>query len=227
MKREELVKNAKAAHEKSKVEYQALTEKIKSVLDGVIQTTGLDGIAKVRRVTDSCAEIEVERPGKSWGHDFNIYFHDRYDGTNYRKVEMNVGTFGSFSASDKPEVNFYVAAGKFAFWLDEIQHRIDSIDFKPYVDACHASYNAADALRRFDNEAKKLEDMKRQSEIEMKLIPGAKIKIGIDWCGKDKIDEIVKVTPKRVYFSNYVNCLSKGEVIRNFMRSSKAWTFAA
>ena len=82
-------------------------------------------------------------------------------------------------------------------------------------------------MKRFDDEAEKLEDMKRQSEIEMKLIPGAKIKIGVDWYGKDKIDEIVKVTPKRVYFSHYANCLNKDEVIRNFMRSSKAWTFAA
>lgn len=226
MEREELVKNVEVAHEKSKIEYQALTEKIKSVLDGVIQTTGLDDIAKVRRVTDSCAEIEVERPGKSYGHDFSIYFHDPYDGTS-RKVEMNVGTFGSFSANDKPEVNFYIVAGKFAFWLDEIQSRIDSIDFKPYADAWHASYEADRELREFDNGIAKAEEDKHKKDIELKLIPGAKIKIGVDWYGKDKIDEIVKVTPKRVYFRHYANCLNKDEVIRNFMRGSKAWTFAA
>ena len=103
----------------------------------------------------------------------------------------------------------------------------EDIDFETYYDARNASYRADDELRAFDNEAKKLEDTKRQVEIELKLIPGAKIKIGVDWYGKDKIDEIVKITPKRVYFRHYANCLSKDEVIYNFMHSSKAWTFAA
>ena len=226
MEREELVKNVEAAREKSKAEYQALTEKIKSVLDGVIQTAGLDNIAKVRRVTDSCAEIEVERPGKSYGHDFDIYFHDRYDDSN-RKVEMNVGTFGSFSASDKPEVDFYIVAGKFASCLEEIQSCIDNIDFKPYGDAWRASYEADRELREFDYGIKKVEEDKRKKDIELKLIPGAKIKIGTDFYGKDKIDEILKVTPKRVYFCHYANCLNKDEVIGNFIRERKPWTFAA
>lgn len=225
MEREELVKNVEAAREKSKVEYLALTEKIKSVLDGVVQTAGLDGLAKVRRVTDSCAEIEVERPGKSWGHDFDIYFHDHHDGTS-RKVEMNVGTFGSFSASDKPEVNFYIVAGKFAFWLDEIQSRIDTIDFKSYDDAWRASCEADRELREFDNDFKKAEEDKRKREIEMKLVPGAKIKVGTGFYG-DKIDEISKVTSKRIYFCHYANFISKDEVIGNFIRERKPWTFAA
>lgn len=225
--RKELVEANNATSQKAAAEYKNLTEKIKSMLEIVVHSAGLDGIAKVRRVTDSCAEIEVDRPGKSWGHDFSIYFHDRYDGTGYRKVEMNVGTFGSFSANDKPEVNFYIAAGKFASCLEEIQHCIDDIDFKTYEDARRASHEANRELHEFDNGIARAEEEQRKKEIEAKLIPGAKIKIGVDWYGKDKIDEILKVTPKRIYFCHYANCINKDEVINNFIRECKSWSFVA
>ena len=226
MTREELAKNAEAAKQKCAAECQALTQKIKDVLSLFIKNAGLSAFTKVRHVSDSCMEIETERPGKDWGHTFSLFYHTPWSNEK-RKLELNVGTFGSFSSEDTPEINFYVAAGKFASCLGEIQSCFENIDFKKYNAARDASYRAGDELRRFDDEAKKLEDMKRQAEIALKLVPGAKIKIGVDWYGKDKIDEIVKVTPKRVYFSHYVNCLSKDEVIYNFMRSSKAWTFAA
>lgn len=226
MTREELAKNAEAAKQKCTAEYKALAEKIKDVLGLFIKNAGLSAFTKVRHVSDSCMEIETERPGKDWGHTFSLYYHPTW-GNEKRKLELNVGTFGSFSSADKPEINYYIAAGKFASCLEEIQSCFENIDFEKYYAARDASYRANDELRRFDDEAKKLEDTKRQAEIELKLVPGAKIKIGVDWYGKDKIDEIVKVTPKRVYFSHYANCLSKDEVIYNFMRSSKAWTFAA
>ena len=226
MTHEELVKSAEAAKQKCSTEYQALTQKIKDVLGLFIKNAGLSAFTKVRHVNDSCMEIEIERPGKDWGHTFSLYYHTTW-GNEKRKLELNVGTFGSFSSEDTPEINFYIAAGKFASCLGEIQSCFENIDFEKYYAARDASYRAGDELRRFDDEAKKLEDTKRQAEIELKLVPGAKIKIGVDWYGKDKIDEIVKVTPKRVYFSHYAKCLSKDEVIRNFMRSSKAWIFTA
>lgn len=226
MNREELVKNAEAAKQKCATEYKALTEKIKDVLSLFIKNVGLSAFTKVRHVSDECMEIEIERPGKDWGHTFSLYYHKPWSNEK-RKLELNVGTFGSFSSEDKPEINYYVAAGKFASCLGEIQSCFENIDFEKYHEAWSASYKANDALRSFDYEAKKLEDTKRQDEIALKLVPGAKIKIGVDWYGKDKIDEIVKVTPKRVYFSHYANCIDKDKVISNFMRSSKAWTFAA
>ena len=226
MNREELAKNVEAAKQKCAAEYQVLTEKIKDVLGLFIKNAGLSVFTKVRHVSDSCMEIEIERPEKDWGHTFSLYYHKPWSNEK-RKLELNVGTFGSFSSEDKPEINFYIAAGKFASCLGEIQSCFENIDFEKYYAARDASYKADDELRRFDDEAEKFEDMKHRAEIELKLVPGAKIKIGVDWHGKDKIDEIVKVTPKRVYFSHYANCLSKDEVISNFMRSSKAWTFAA
>ena len=226
MDREELAKNAKDAKQKCAAEYQALTKKIKDVLDFFIKNAGLSAFTKVRHVSDECMEIETERPGKDWGHTFSLYYHKPWSNEK-RKLELNVGTFGSFSSEDKPEINYYIAAGKFASCLEEIQSCFENIDFDKYHEVWSASYKAGEALRSFDYEAKKLEDMKCRSEIALKLVPGAKIKIGLDWCGKDKIDEIVKVTPKRVYFSHYIGCRSKDEVISNFMRSSKPWTFAA
>ena len=226
MNREELAEAAKDAKQKCAAEYQALTEKIKDVLDLFIKNAGLSAFTKVRHVNDESIQIEIERPGKDWGHEFSLYYNMPW-GNEKRKLELNVGTFGSFSSADKPEINYYIAAGKFASCLGEIQSCFENIDFEKYYAAHNASYRANDKLRRFDDEAKKLEDMKRQAEIAQKLVPGAKIKIGADWYGKDKIDEIVKVTPKRIYFKHYANCFSKDEVISNFMRSSKAWTFAA
>ena len=226
MNREKLVENTEAAKQKCVTEYKALTQKIKDVLDLFIKNAGLSAFTKVRHVSDECMEIEIERSGRDWGHTFSLYYHKPWSNEK-RKLELNVGTFGSFSSEDTSEINFYIAAGKFASCLGEIQSCFEDIDFETYYDARNASYRADDELRAFDNEVKKLEDTKRQAEIELKLIPGAKIKIGVDWCGKDKIDEIVKVTPKRVYFRHYANCLGKDEVIYNFMHSSKAWTFAA
>ena len=226
MNREELAKNAESAKQKCDTEYQVLTQKIKDVIGLFIENAGLSTFTKVKHVSDECMEIEIERPGRDWGHTFSLYYHQPW-GNEKRKLELNVGTFGSFSSEDTPEINYYVAAGKFASCLEEIQSCLEDIDFEKYYAARNASYRAGDELRRFDDEAKQLEDTKRQAEIELKLIPGAKIKVGLDWYGKDKIDEIVKVTPKRIYFKHYAGCRSKDEVISNFMRRSNAWTFAA
>ena len=225
MDREELAKNAEAAKQKCATEYQALTEKIKDVLSLFIKNAGLSAFTKARRVDDSCMEIEIERPGKDWGHTFSLYYHKPWSNEK-RKLELNVGTFGSFSSEDTPEINFYIAAGKFASCLEEIQSCFENIDFEKYYAACDASYQADNELRKFDDEVKQTADEKLKIEIATKLVPGAKIKIGVDWHGKDKIDEIVKVTPKRIYFKHYANCIGKDEVISNFMRSSKAWAFA-
>lgn len=226
MNREELVKAAEDAKQKCAAEYQILTKKIKDVLDLFIKNAGLSAFTKVRRIDDSCMEIEIERPEKDWGHTFSLYYHKPWR-SEKRKLELNVGTFGSFSSEDTPEINFYIAAGKFASCLGEIQSCFENIDFEKYYAACDASYKADDELRRFDDEVEKLEDMKRRAEIELKLVPGAKIKIGTSYYSEDRIDEIMKVTSKRIYFKHYANCISKDEVINNFMKKSNPWTFAA
>lgn len=226
MDRKMLEENVAKARDGHHAAYAALTSKIKDVLENVLHSAKLDSIAKVRRVTDACAEIEVECPGHQWGHDFTLYFHDRYDGAP-RKVEMNVGTFGSFSASDRPEVNFYVVAGKFASCLEEIQDCFNNIDFKEYHDAWHASYDADNALRKFDADAKKAEDDKRKAEIESKLIEGAKIKVGFDcWNNTDIVDTIINVARKNIYFRK-AKPMSKEDVIRNFFKVNSPWVFIA
>ena len=226
MEREELVKAAEVAKQKCAAEYKILAQKIKDVLDTMIKSAGLDTFAHVRCANDECMEIEIDRPGKDWGHTFTLYYHQPW-GDEKRKLELNVGTFGSFSADDQPEINFYVAAGTFASALKEIQDCFEDIDFKTYYDARKASYKADDELRKFDAEIKRLEDENRKRIVELGLVAGAKIKIGVDWHGKDKIDEVVKVTPKRVYFKHYANCINRDEVISNFMKLRDPWVFAA
>ena len=223
---EELVCNAEFTKQKCADEYKALTEKIKNVLSLFLKEAEIDSFTKVSCVSDACAEIEIARPGKTWGHTFSLYYHRPWE-KEKRVVELNVGTFGSFSSADKPEVNFYIAAGKFASCLDEIQSCFDNIDFDKYYAARDASFNANETLRSFKAEAKLLEDKKRQASIELKLVPGAKIKTGVDWYGKDKIDEISKVTPKRIYFSCSMKCISKDEAISNFMKAHNPWVFTA
>ena len=226
MNREELVKAAEAAQKKCTAEYEVLTKKMKDVLDTMIKSAGLDTFTKVRHISDSCAEIEIDRPGKDWGRTFSLYY-SRPWGDEKRKVELNVGTFGSFSADDQPEVNFYIAAGKFASALKEIQDCFEDIDFETYYDARNASYRADDEVKKFDAEVKRAADEKLKIEIATKLVPGAKVNVGVDWGGKAKIDEILKVTPKRIYFRYYARILNKDEVISNFMRQRNPWTFAA
>ena len=143
MNREDLAKNDEAAKQKCATEYQALTEKIKDVLSLFIKNAGLSAFTKARRVDDSCMEIEIERPEKDWGHTFSLYYHKPWSNEK-RKLELNVGTFGSFSSEDKPEINFYIAAGKFASCLGEIHSCFENIDFEKYYAARDASYKADD-----------------------------------------------------------------------------------
>ena len=238
--REELVNDIAAARRKYTAEYKVLTKKIKLVLDSVIRSTQLGDFTKVGQVTDTCAEISVDRPGKPYGHTFDINYHE-YGHTssawlqlNKPTITMNVGTFGSFSAGDKSEVNFYVAAGKFASHLGKIQSGIARIDFKPFKDARHVLFDAEDALREFDNAAERAEIEKRNKKIEAKLVPGAKIVIGVDYITtsggqiievENRIIEVEKTTPKRVYFNRYVHCLKKEDVFNNFTRSPHPWKF--
>ena len=224
MDRKVLEANAEAAAQKCKAERIALTSKLKAVLDGVIANASICSFTKVRSINDSCAEIEVERPGRSYGHTFSLYFHSNFD-KSPRKVELNVGTFGSFSCDDQPEANFYIAAGAFAASLRDIQEKFNAIDFTAYEQAQHKSWKAHDELQRFDASLKKAEEDKIKQAIDSRLVPGAKIKMGVYWDKTDKVDEVIKITPKRIYFKRFYNYMSRDEAMQAFTRQRDPWTF--
>ena len=75
---------------------------IKAKLNETLVEAGIDKIAKLKYNYGDSAEIEVERPGKSYGHTMTLYFHERWGEEDAkRKVELNVGTFGSISAEEE------------------------------------------------------------------------------------------------------------------------------
>lgn len=224
MDRKVLEANAEAAAQECKAERIVLESKLKAVLDDVIANVGISSFTKVSSINDSCAVIEVERPGRNYGHTFSLYFHQTFDGSP-RKIELNVGTFGSFSCDDQPEANFYIAAGAFAASLRDIQEKFNAIDFTTYEQAHHKSWKAHDELQSFDNALRKAEEDKIKQAIESRLVPGAKIKMGVNWDKTDRIDEVIKTTHKRIYFKWCFDYKTREEVIQAFIRQRDPWTF--
>lgn len=226
MDRKVLEANVEAAAQECKAERIALTSKLKAVLDDMIANAGISSFTKVRYVHNDNAEIEVERPGRDYGHTFSLYFHSNFDGSP-RKAELNIGTFGSFSCDDQPEANFYIAAGAFAASLKDIQEKFNAVDFAPYEQAQHKSWKAHDELQSFDNALRKAEEDKIKHAIESRLVPGAKIKMGVYWDKTDKVDEVIKTTPKRIYFKRFYNYMSRDKAMQAFIRHRDPWTFVA
>lgn len=200
---------------------------IKAKLNETLVEAGIDKITKLRYDYGDSAEIEVWRPGKTYGHTMTLYFHERLGEEDAkRKVELNVGTFGSFSAKDEPEVNFYIVAGALAKSLSKLQEKFDAIDFKPYNDARRNYYRAKYELEKFDNDQQMEERLKREHEVEAKLVVGAKLRIGKTWKNEPIFDVIERVTNKLIFLKNdYGRQTKKTDAISNIL--NKTWEFAA
>ena len=202
---------------------------VKAKLNETLVEAGIDNIAKLKYNGGDSAEIEVERPGKSYGHTMNLYFYERWNdtgSTKKREVMLNVGTFGSFNAAMEPEVNFYIVAGAVAKSLSKLQEKFDAIDFEPYNTA-HRNYNRAiHELEKFDNDQQMEERLNREHEVEAKLVVGAKLRIGKTWKNEPVFDVIERVTNKLIFLKNgYGRQTKKTEAISNLL--NKKWEFAA
>ena len=210
-------------------EAEKLYATIKMTLDDVLIEVGINKIAKVNYSYGDSAEIEVERPGKSYGHTITIYFFEHYwDNmvSNKRKVELNVGTFGSFDATMQAEVNFYIVAGALAKNLSNLQEKFNAIDFVPYVVARRAYNKAKRELENYDNEVKAAEKQKKENEIAAKFVVGAKLRVGKNYDGKPIYDNIEKVTNKRIYLKHdFGTSTNKAKAIELIMNGK--WEFAA
>ena len=200
---------------------------IKAKLNETLVEAGIDKIAKLKYNYGDSAEIEVERPGKSYGHTMTLYFHERWGEEDAkRKVELNVGTFGSFSAEDEPEVNFYIVAGALAKSLSKLQEKFDAIDFKPFTTARRNYSKAKYELEKFDNDKQMEERLNREHEVEVKLVVGAKLRIGTTWKNEPIYDVIERTTNKLIFLKNdYGRQTKKTEAISNIL--NKKWEFAA
>ena len=202
---------------------------IKEKLQETLVEAGVDKIAKLNYDNGDSAEIEVEIPGKTYGHLINLYFFDAWydeDSTKKRKVKLNVGTFGSFSATMEPEVNFYIVAGALAKNLSKLQEKFDAIDFESYRIARRNYNKAKNELEKYDHDQKMAERLQREHDIEVKLVAGTKLRIGTTWKNEPIYDVIERATNKLIFLKNdYGRQTKKTEAISMILNNK--WEFAA
>ena len=229
MDRETLAAAVKALEVPYHTEAEKLWATIKEKLNETLVEAGVDKIAKLEYDYGDSAKVEVMIPGKTYGYSMTLYFYDRqYDESSLKRriVQLNVGTFGSFSSTMTPEVNFYIVAGALAKHLSSLQKKFDAIDFKPYCNARRNYSKAQYELEKFDGDQKMLERLENERAIESKLVVGAKLRIGTTWNNEPIYDEIVRVTSKLIFLKNgYGNQTKKAKVVANIL--SKKWEFAA
>ena len=201
---------------------------IKEKLQETLVEAGVDKIAKLNYHEGCSAEIEVEIPGKTYGHSMNLYFFDSWHDeiSLKREVKLNVGTFGSFGAGMKPEVNFYIVAGAIAKNLSKLQEKFDAIDFESYRIARNNYSRAKNELEKYDRDQKKAERLQREHDIEVKLVPGTKLRVGTTWKNEPIYDVIERATSKLIFLkNNYGRQTKKNEAISMILNNK--WEFVA
>ena len=201
---------------------------IKEKLQETLVEAEVDKIAKLNYHEGCSAEIEVEIPGKMYGHSMNLYFFDSWHDeiSPKREVKLNVGTFGSFGASMKPEVNFYIVAGAIAKNLSKLQEKFDAIDFESYRIARNNYNRAKNELEKYDRDQKMAERLQREHGIEAKLVPGTKLRIGTTWKNEPIYDVIERATSKLIFLkNNYGRQTKKNEAISMILNNQ--WEFVA
>ena len=201
---------------------------IKEKLQETLVEAGVDKIAKLNYHEGCSAEIEVEIPGKTYGHSMNLYFFDSWHDeiSPKREVKLNVGTFGSFSASMKPEVNFYIVAGAIAKNLSKLQEKFDAIDFESYRIARNNYSKAKNELEKYDRDQKMAERLQSEHDIEAKLVPGTKLRVGTTWKNEPIYDVIERSTSKLIFLKNdYGRQTKKTEAINMILKNH--WEFVA
>ena len=201
---------------------------IKEKLQETLVEAGVDKIAKLNYHEGCSAEIEVEIPDKTYGHSMNLYFFDSWHDeiSPKREVKLNVGTFGSFSASMKPEVNFYIVAGAIAKNLSKLQEKFDAIDFESYRIARNNYNRAKNELEKYDRDQKMAERLQSEHDIEAKLVPGTKLRVGTTWKNEPIYDVIERSTSKLIFLKNdYGRQTKKTEAINMILKNH--WEFVA
>ena len=201
---------------------------VKEKLQETLVEAGVDKIAKLNYHEGFSAEIEVEIPGKTYGHTMDLYFFDSWHDeiSLKREVKLNVGTFGSFGAGMKPEVNFYIVAGAIAKNLSKLQEKFDAIDFESYRIARNNYSRAKNELEKYDRDQKKAERLQREHDIEAKLVSGTKLRVGTTWKNEPIYDVIERSTSKLIFLkSNYGRQTKKNEAISMILNNK--WEFVA
>lgn len=226
MDRETLVANLEAATAPVKAERQQVKEKVAKALLAWMDEANVSNLAILGVINHSIEHVSIAVPSekRSYGIEIDVYFYEGYPNKK-RTVTMNACTFGSFNATMKPEINYYVVVGALASKLQFIQDKIDAIDFDTLRNLEHTMYHAQHELEAFDRAIKDAEEKKHRDMIESQLIVGAKLMIGTSWKNEPIYDVIEKTTNKLIYLkNNYGSSTKKAKAIDKII--NKQWEIA-
>lgn len=226
MDRETLVANLKAATAPVNVERQRVKEEVAKALLAWMDEANVRNLAILGVINHSIEQVSIAVPSekRAYGIELGVYFYEDYPNKK-RTVMLNACTFGSFSATMKPEINYYVVVGALASKLQFIQDKIDAIDFDTLRNLEHTMYHAQHELEAFDRAIKDAEEKKHRDIIESQLIVGAKLRIGTTWKNEPIYDVIEKTTNKLIYLKNdYGSSTKKVKAIDNII--NKKWEIA-
>ena len=226
MDRETLVANLEAATTPVKVERQRVKEEVAKALLAWMDEANVRNLAILGVINHSIEHVSIAVPSekRSYGIEIGVHFYKGHPNKK-RTVMMNACTFGLFSATMKPEINYYVVVGALASKLQFIQDKIDAIDFDTLRNLEHTMYHAKHALVAFDIAIKDAEEKRHRDMIESQLIVGAKLRIGTTWKNEPIYDVIEKTTNKLIYLKNdYGSSTKKAKAIDNII--NKKWEIA-
>lgn len=209
--------NLEAKAKANREAHDALAAHIKNVLEANIDTK----VAQVSRVDDSMAEITIKDDKHC--HDFEIYYHKRF-GHEHRKLELNFGCFGSFTADDACAIHYCEVLGHIASILGFLEeYMLKSPKAKALFDAYDNTrdemWNARHALEDAQNEERKCADEIKKAEIASKIVIGAKVIVHKKSAWHDEIFKTIEhITGKNVLFKeDYGKRTKKDELIANIL----------
>ena len=227
MNREELHQKVTVARDAFKEQFDKSVKHTNQVLERWMKDLDL-GDAKVNpRISNECFEICVARGDDEMYHRFDITFRKNWS-EEERKLEMNVGTFGSFSPKDVQECRYYVIVGKLVEHIAEMERDLRDFDWKTFDELQRKFYDANYQLEEFDREQKKIADDNKKSEFRRMIRIGVKVNCGKRnrWSETDEIKTIESVTAKNVVFAeDYGHRTKIDDLLRRLVNGD--WKFVA
>lgn len=220
----ELKADFDAKVEARRTKHDALVAYIKTVLEANIDTKAVH----VSRICDTMAVIAVNGDHH---HSFELYYHKSY-GAEPRKLEMNFGCFGSFTADDISAVHYCEAVGHVASILKFLEDKLLKCDeakklFDEYDNACSSFYNAKHVLESAQNEERERLNDSKKIEITSKIAAGTRVIVRKKTTWRDEVIKTIEhVTAKNILFKeDYGRRTKKDEFVSNVLNNR--WVIVA
>lgn len=228
MNREELQQKVNVARDIFKQRFDDSVRHTNQTIERWMKDLGIDDAKVNVRNSNECFEVCVPRSdSEKYYHRFDITFRKNWN-EEERKLELNVGTFGSFSPKDLQECRYYVIVGKLVEHIAEIERELRDFDWKKYDEIQREFYDANYQLEEFDREQKKIADDNKKSEFRRMIRIGVKVNCGKRnrWSETDEIKTIESVTAKNVVFAeDYGHRTKIDDLLRRLVNDD--WKFVA